>query len=265
MKLHIFGIALALAAGFGSSVATAALPEPSNWIFGSIIISNVPAGADRTDLVVEARRTVNGPAVASYRMGDTAQYGDMYFLELPIESSPVNRVRNAFTNGTSLVITLRDETAVLAQNNYVIPDKGRFLRMDFVIGPVAPPSQFDQWRTANSIAGNGSGDRDGDGFSDLREYVAGSNPNNPGDNFKLNIRTTQPATTVSFVARRAEGTGYTGLTRLYSLEFSTNAALTGPWFGVPSFTNVTGNNQSVTYQQPSTSRPIYYRGRVWLQ
>lgn len=249
---------------FGQN-SMAVLPEPSNFVFGSITISNVVAGADRVDLVVEARRTTNGVPVASYRIGDVAQYGSMYFLELPIETVPATRKGGALTNGTRLFITLRDESGDLAQASYVIPARGRFQQLDFTVGPAAPTSLYQQWLAQNGISGTGDGDKDGDGVSNSREYVAGSNPSDPKDVFSLQITNAAPGTTVSFLARKAEGVGYSGLARLYSLEASTNAALTGSWVGVSGFTNILGNNNRITYPQPGSSRLMYYRARVWLQ
>ena len=51
---------------------------------------------------------------------------------------------------------------------------------------------------------------------------------------------------------------------LRGMEYSTNAGA-GLWLGLNNFTNLLGNNQTITYQPPGTNGPAFYRGRVWLQ
>jgi hypothetical protein len=90
----------------------------------------------------------------------------------------------------------------------------------------------------------------------------GANPNDANTLFAVAISNAGNQTLVSFMARRADGSGYEGRARYYALESSTNIT---SWTGVTGFTNVLGNNQTVTYQSPAASRPAFYRGKVWLQ
>ena len=250
MKTPAFKLLLALNLALLASRAGAVLPEPGNWIYGTITISNVVAGADRSDLVVEARRATNGVAVASYRLGDKPAYGSRFFLELPVETIAANRILNSSTNGAVLYITLTDGTQDLAQFAYQVPDRGVFAVHNFVIGP-SSADLFSQWLGANGVSGDGTGDADHDGLPDVSEYIAGTNPKDASDVFKLTIDKTP---NVSFLARQAAGTGYAGLDRYYALEYRTNMT-TGAWQGVSNYTNILGNNAVISYHLPSQTSP----------
>ena len=257
---------LLLAIGFGAPLPVhAVLPEPSNVLFGTITISNLPAGPERTDLVIEARRMSNGPAIASYRVGDAVEHGDVYFLEIPVETATVNRSTNATAPGSTIYIALRDETGDLALLSYQVIERGRFQRTDFNVSPILDNNGLpDPWELANfGVAGqNPNGDPDGDGRSNLQEYLAGTDPN-AADSFQLTIAPNASQVLVSFFARRAEGPGYEGKARYYSLETSTNLNAS-PWLPVAGFTNIFGNNQTVVYTTARTNRARFYRGKAVL-
>ncbi len=67
---------------------------------------------------------------------------------------------------------------------------------------------------------------------------------------------------VSFQALSAQGTGYEGKSRHYSLLTSTNLT---SWLGVTGFTNLSGTNQTITYDSSAAPPGSYFRGQVWLQ
>lgn len=108
----------------------------------------------------------------------------------------------------------------------------------------------------NSIAPNG--------LTVLNNFVSGADPSSTNGLFKLNITASNNQKIVSFLALRAEGAGYEGKSRFYSLETSTSLTATS-WLGVANFTNLLGNNQTLLYQTTNTNSPAFYRGRVWLQ
>ena len=87
---------------------------------------------------------------------------------------------------------------------------------------------------------------DGDGFTDLKEYLFGIIPTAPSVGA---LFTATPATANlahSFVAKQAAGPGYTGLTRHYAVETTTD--LTNPL----SSTSLAGWADSIGANQPST-------------
>jgi len=108
-----------------------------------------------------------------------------------------------------------------------------------------------------------AGSLDSNGQTALQNYVAGTDPNNSNDVFRLAVSMNGGSRTVSFFAVQAQGVGYDGRQRHYALEMSTN--LGGGWTGVPGYTNLLGNQQTRVYQPPNTAPPAFYRGRVWLE
>jgi len=246
--------------------ARATLPEPDNILYGQIVISNQLITASRTDVVIEARRTLNGPVIASYTMGSNPKLTNLYSLRLALEAFTPVSDGNSTLLGDALVIVLRDATGILGQKNYVIGTRGTTIRTDFVIGSTDGDLNGlpDAWELAN-FGGpvNPNADPDGDGRSNLQEFIAGTNPN-VKDGFKVLVAKNGNQTQISFVALATAGTGYAGQTRYYAIEATTNLA--GSWTGVSGYTNIVGSNQSVVYLSPVTNTPpTFYRGKVWLQ
>jgi hypothetical protein len=120
----------------------------------------------------------------------------------------------------------------------------------------------DDWQ----LAYLGTSIRNANGISDLANYVAGTDPNNPSDVFRLNILGgTNGTTQVSFHALPAAGIGYEGRTRYYAIETSTNLNA-ATWQTVPNFSRIKGTNQVQIYTAPMPGNaPAYFRSRVWLE
>lgn len=257
-------VAVLLLAAFAPTRAE--IPEPDNVLYGSIAIANVAITASRTDVVVEARRQTNGPVVASYRMGSNPQVGNFYSLRLKLESLAPVFDPTASETGAKVVLVVSDASGVRAQASYMIGERGQFERLDF--GTAVTDSDGDglpdAWEAHHfaNLSQNASS-LNANGLTALQNFVAGTNPNDPNSAFKLNIALNGSQKTVSFIALRAEGPGYDGLTRVYSLE--TNPTLAGSsWAGVTGFTDIAGNNQNVAYQTVA-STPAFFRGKITLQ
>lgn len=253
---------IALLALSGSRVA-AALSEPPNVLFGFITISNVVAGPDRNDLIVEARRSAAGPAFASYRVGSAAEHGELYFLELPAETAPTQS-SHASLPGDLIHVVLRDQTADLARLTYTMGERGRFQRIDFVVGSSSDSNGLpDAWEIAHfGVAGqNPSADPDQDSMSNLQEYLAGTDPR-VADPFQISIANTNQQVLITFFARQAAGPGYEGRARFYSLEVASKVEVPD-WKPVAGFTNLFGNNQTIVFVVPHTNLPsALYRAQI---
>jgi len=247
--------------------ARAEIKEPDNVLYGTITLNGAPVTAAQTDVVVEARRLINGAAIASYRMGANPRIGNFYALEVRLESlSPVSDPAVSQT-GDSLIIVVTDASGVRGQTTYVLGERGHAQRVDF--GTAIPDSDADTlpdaWelfhfgnlnQSGSSIAANGS--------TVLQNFVSGADPFSTNSLFKLSVIISNNQRIVFFLARRAEGAGYEGRNRFYSLE--AGASLTAAtWVGVANFTNLLGNNQMLLFQTTSTNAPVFYRGRAWLQ
>ena len=261
-------LAITAAAGallLNATTARAEIPEPDNLLYGTIMLDSQIVTAARTNVVIEARRTPDGVPIASYRMGANSQIGNFYLLRLALESvSPVAHT-NASEVGNSVHIIVREGAAVRGQTTYIFPERGNVQRTDF--GTPSGDSDGDGLPDAWEVANFGSLNQNpntinANGQTTLNNFTAGSNPNDANTLFQVNISNSGSQTLVSFLARRADGSGYEGRARYYSLESSTNTA---SWTGVAGFTNLVGNNQTVTFQSPAASAPAFYRGKVWLQ
>lgn len=247
--------------------AKAEIREPDNVLYGTITLNNVPVTAARTDVVIEARRTVNGPAVASYRMGNNARIGNFYALEISLESVPPVIDPAASQTGESLTIVVTDVSGLRGQTPYVLGERGQVQRVDFgtAISDSDADGLPDTWellhfgnlnQSGGSIAANGA--------TVMQNFVCGADPNRANDPFKLNITVSNNQRGISFFARRAEGIGYEGRSRFYSLESAASLTATS-WSGVANLTNLPGNNQTLLFQTTSTNSPAFYRGRTWLE
>jgi hypothetical protein len=246
----------------------AEISEPDNVLYGSIVIDDTIVTAARTDVVVEARRTPTGPAVARYRMGSNPALGDFYSLRIPVESVGLTTQPDASTVGQSLVIVLMDWEGQKGEANYDILDRGAALRVDFGIA-VDDSDQNglpDSWEIARfgGIGQNPNGDDDDDGQSNLNEWIAGTHPRDGEDVFRLDPNQEGGLARVSFVALRAEGPGYENKNRFYALESKADLA-PGSWTGVNGFTNIIGDNQNVSHQSETTFATEFFRGKVWLE
>jgi hypothetical protein len=124
----------------------------------------------------------------------------------------------------------------------------------------------DAWELSyfGNLNSDGTTDTDGDGVSDRSEYIAGTNPTNSASAPRLSIALSGGQPAISFTALAAEGPGYTGLTRYYTLETSTDLT-SGNWSGVSGYTNLVGNNQVVTYPPLLDPTPRYSRTRIELR
>jgi hypothetical protein len=261
IALPLLGLSLLLA----PLTARAVVSEPDNVLYGAITLSNQPVTSARIDIIVEARRTVNGPAIARYRMGSTLRLGNFYALRIPVESAPVTSPDVSQT-GDNLVIVVSDLSGRRIEATYRVADRGSVQRLD--LGSSVPDSDGDglpdSWEFANfGHLNSGPNTLAVNGQSARYNYLTGSDPNNANSLFRVTLQPSGSQLLVSFFARQSAGVGYEGAARYYSLESSTNTL--GPWNGLAGYTNLLGNNQTITYQTPLPTTPEFYRGRVWLQ
>lgn len=124
----------------------------------------------------------------------------------------------------------------------------------------------DDWETAHfDNTGQQTGaDPDGDGLSNLEEWIAGSDPVSGSSTFDLAVALSDGGLAVSFSAKDASAAGYDGYTRRYSLE-TTRLDADAAWQAVPGYANIVGAGQTVTYTNPAPANPAGYRARVWLE
>jgi len=244
----------------------AAIPEPDNVIYGTIVISNTPVAKDRTDVVIQAQRMPGGQVIASYRMGSDPALGNFYSLKLTLESLPPLSQTNALQSGDSVNIVLTDSSGVVGQTTYQVSDRGAVQRVDFG-APVTDADGNglpDLWELTylDSVGGDPNA-LGANGQSAMQNFIAGTDPANPDDVFRVEIEQSGAQRAVWFVARKAEGQGYSGLTRRYTLQQVVNPGALS-WQNVAGSTDVVGNNQTVSHQPSGTEAVILYRAMVEL-
>jgi hypothetical protein len=139
------------------------------------------------------------------------------------------------------------------------------LNVTDIIAPTALITgvQFEDWIntfTSLSVADRAStADPDCDGFTNADEFVLGSNPTSSN---KTPLTITDNS--VSFIATSATGTGYTGFTRYWTVETTTNVADPGSWQPLSGYIDIVGTDQTVSI--PLSNEPRrFYRLNVHLQ
>ncbi|MBL9135679.1 MAG: hypothetical protein JNK85_07420 [Verrucomicrobiales bacterium] len=249
-------------------LTAAAVPIPDHLIYGTLAIDGRPVTRADTGVTIEARRTSNGPILATYRMGSRAALGDFYYaLRIPVAQATDASPGQAAL-GESVVVTVRSAAGIAHQVIHRVTEPGVALRLDFgasidVNGDGVP----EGWELANfgNAGGHLGRDSDGDGATDRSEYFAGTKPTNPQDVFRLALAQDGAALQVSFRALAATGAGFEARSRYYSLESSADP-VAGPWVPLVNYSRIPGNNQLVNYSAPGgTNPPAFFRARVWLE
>lgn len=243
----------------------AELPAPDNILYGAITLNGQVITALSNQVSIEARRTTNGPAIASYRMGAQAVATNFYVLRLPLEELAQVAAPNASLVGDTVYLVIKVGLLDGPLLAYTFPESGVAQRLDFGIASADSDNDGlpDAWELAkfgNLSAGPGT--LAANGRTAWQNFIAGADPVSTNGLFTLSISTNNNLKVVSFFGRKAEGAGYTNYTRSYLLESATNLS-SANWHGVPGFTNILGNNQTVEYTIPTTNLS-FFRGQVRL-
>ena len=121
----ILGVAVAFVL-----TARATISEPDNVVYGTITFGGTQVTAANTNVTIEARAELNGPAIASYRMGDRQSVGDFYSLRVSLESlTPVSNPAAAAA-GQTVYLVVQDDSGVRAQASYQVGARGQITRLD---------------------------------------------------------------------------------------------------------------------------------------
>lgn len=248
--------------------AVAGFPIPDHVVYGTIAVDNRAITRADSDVSIEARRSPNGPVIASYRMGTLPRLGEFFYeLRLELEEAPAESPR-ALLIGQSVLLTVRNALGAQFQITHVLSDSGVAQRLDFGTSVDTQNDGVpDGWQLASlgTTTSNLKSDSDGDRAADVAEYTAGTGPRDASDAFRLGLQRDGADLLVTLRALAASGTGYEGRRRFYALEVATDP-LVGPWRVVENHSRIPGNNQLLVYRQPADPEaPRFYRARVWLE
>ena len=128
------------------------------------------------------------------------------------------------------------------------------------------PDGWEIWETAlfGQEASPGE-DCDGDGYSNLEEYISGNNPTNLFCNSSLMFSVANGARQLQFVVFAADGPAYDGLQR-YSALHKTTDLTRANWTPVSGYERILGTGQTVYYAPQDTAMgPCYFRLVTWLE
>jgi hypothetical protein len=219
-----------------------------------------------THIVIEARHEANGPVVAAASMGTEPAAGDLYVLRVAMESGlPLMNPLTAVV-GDTLLLSVIDAGAVAAETSFTISARGQTQRVD--IGTLHPDTDADTlpdaWENTHfGVLDYGPSSIGLNGQSLLHNYIAGTDPNQESSGFAVIIGRDEQEVLVSFTTQQADGPGYEGLTRYYTLQLSSD--LETAWNNVDGYTSLPGDNTQVLYAQPQNGQPGFYRVLVWLE
>jgi hypothetical protein len=119
----------------------------------------------------------------------------------------------------------------------------------------------------NEVDGGAEEDKDGDGYSNIEEYIAGTDPTNNASLFSLEIQNTASgAVAVAWWAHDIEtfDAAYGDLQRYYSLERSVDLLQPG-WDPVPGWTDILAGDSMVRYTNFAADQTEFYSGRTSLR
>ena len=116
----------------------------------------------------------------------------------------------------------------------------------------------------NAPNGGPNDDPDGDGLSNLYEYLTGTDPLDLNSGFHLKITRESGQTVVRFTAYAA-GNSLTPGQRHFTLQGGTSAGGDLVWNDLPGFTDILGADQTVAVSVPAGKPMQLYRVRVRLE
>ena len=270
----------ALAAGDSTSVLAQAFQDANAGAGNKVILPNITisdgnGGANYALTLTNCNSGTIAKAAATVALGGLAGVYDGTPKAVTATTEPAGLAVVLTYDGSAAAPSAPGSYAVVA----TVSDANHTGTANATLVIAAAP--LVAWRNAHFNSAEVSaglatdaGDADGDGLNNLVEYILGTDPRG----FSPPPLTVAPAAanqvSLSFVARRAVGVGYEGLTRKYTLEVSAGLAAPGSWQPVSGYTtlvgadqtsDIAGADQTVTVTLPAAAANRFYRLNVRLE
>lgn len=134
-----------------------------------------------------------------------------------------------------------------------------------IAAPITSWRQLYFGTTASAGNAADSADPDGDGLTNVQEYTFGTNPSSANTAALLSATRSGANITLTFTALQSTGTGYTGLTRHYAIESTTDLTSAASWSAVTGYADIAVSNQTVTATVAAAGARSFFRLKAWLQ
>jgi hypothetical protein len=167
-------------------IANASIPEPDHLLYGTVSFDDqlLTAANSNVSIVLE----FNGNEVASYTLGTNPQVQDRYLIEVPITATTTIGEQN-FRPGDVLQVLYRSGSVSRTAGEMVIAARGTITELNLAVSSedtsvIVVPNDQDGDGIPDSVElaqgldpfdpNDAALDKDGDGISNIEEFIAGS-------------------------------------------------------------------------------------------
>ena len=261
----------ALAAGDTTTALSQSFQTPDAGTGNKVIIPAITIndGNNGANHVVTLQNYLSGtisPAAATVTLGNLSTTYDGSPKAVSVGTSPTGLLTTVTYGGSPTAPTDAGTYAVVA--TVTDPNHTGSASDTLVITANLMASwQNDHFSAAEITAGlaDDTANPDGDDFNNLKEYILGTDPRAFTPSPLGLAFANGGQVTLSFVARSATGAGYTGKTREYDVEWSSNLADPNDWHGLDGHTGIVGDDNTVQVTLPVDGARKFFRLNVRIK